>query len=441
MGRGRRVRRPAREPAARVGRFSFVGRTRSHAPPRQRPLPTILTASAATGLPAALCRRSRARRPSRAPASPAAPAASRRRCRARGARAPGRPARRGPRTTSGTPLVGLHAQLLLERHLAEQRARRSRRRAAGRRPRRRSPDALPSGVVKPDMFSTTPMISRSNLRAISAARCATFCAAGCGVVTSSIFACGSSCASVIETSPVPGRQVDQQVVELAPVDVLEELLDRLVQHRPAPHDGGVLLDEEADRHHLHARRRPRSGGSCAARRRAACRPRRACAGCCSPTRRRRARRRSGPRAPARPRGWRSRSTCPRRPCRRPTQITLLTWASAPAGSRLRPSFCCRPAFSSALRTSKATLTPVTPSSADTGLVTACWKWLRIGQPGRRERHHHARRRPASPISIERTMSSSTIERRSSGSITARRLSVTCSVVGILGISPKADTQL
>ena len=35
------------------------------------------------------------------------------------------------------------------------------------------------------------------------------------------------------------RQVEQQVVELLPGDVLEELLDRLVEHRPAPDDGGV----------------------------------------------------------------------------------------------------------------------------------------------------------------------------------------------------------
>ena len=48
----------------------------------------------------------------------------------------------------------------------------------------------------------------------------------------------------------PRRQVEQQVLQLAPGDVLEELLDRLVEHRPAPDDGGVLLDEEADRHHL-----------------------------------------------------------------------------------------------------------------------------------------------------------------------------------------------
>ena len=48
------------------------------------------------------------------------------------------------------------------------------------------------------------------------------------------------------------RQVDEQEVELAPVDVLEELRERLVEHRPAPDDGGVLLHEEADRHDLHA---------------------------------------------------------------------------------------------------------------------------------------------------------------------------------------------
>ena len=65
---------------------------------------------------------------------------------------------------------------------------------------KRSPD----GVVKPDMFSITPAISSLTLSAISAERRATFCAASCGVVTITNFACGSSWASVIETSPVPG---------------------------------------------------------------------------------------------------------------------------------------------------------------------------------------------------------------------------------------------
>ena len=62
----------------------------------------------------------------------------------------------------------------------------------------------PSGVVKPDMFSIAPSSSRSNFTAMSAARFATVCAAGCGIVTSTSLACGSSWASVIETSPVPG---------------------------------------------------------------------------------------------------------------------------------------------------------------------------------------------------------------------------------------------
>ena len=48
----------------------------------------------------------------------------------------------------------------------------------------------------------------------------------------------------------PRRHVDDEHVELAPVDVLEELLERLVQHRPAPHHRLVVVEEEADRHQL-----------------------------------------------------------------------------------------------------------------------------------------------------------------------------------------------
>ena len=54
------------------------------------------------------------------------------------------------------------------------------------------------------MFSITPATSSFSFAAISAERRATFCATACGVVTITNFACGSSCASVIETSPVPG---------------------------------------------------------------------------------------------------------------------------------------------------------------------------------------------------------------------------------------------
>ena len=48
-----------------------------------------------------------------------------------------------------------------------------------------------------------------------------------------------------------GRHVDHEVVGLAPVHVGEELLERLVQHRAAPHDGLVLPGEEAHRDERH----------------------------------------------------------------------------------------------------------------------------------------------------------------------------------------------
>lgn len=48
-----------------------------------------------------------------------------------------------------------------------------------------------------------------------------------------------------------GRQVEHQDVEPAvagPVDLVQELLDRLEEHRPAPDDGRGLADEVADGH-------------------------------------------------------------------------------------------------------------------------------------------------------------------------------------------------
>ena len=49
-----------------------------------------------------------------------------------------------------------------------------------------------------------------------------------------------------------GRQVDDEVVELTPLDVAQELLDRAPDQRPAPHDGLTLRDEELDRDRLDA---------------------------------------------------------------------------------------------------------------------------------------------------------------------------------------------
>ena len=49
-----------------------------------------------------------------------------------------------------------------------------------------------------------------------------------------------------------GRHVDDEVVDLAPVRVLQQLLERLRDHRAAPDHRRVLVDHEADRHRLHA---------------------------------------------------------------------------------------------------------------------------------------------------------------------------------------------
>src|SRR3954452_8757085 len=108
---------------------------------------------------------------------------------------------------------------------------------------------------------------------------------------------------------------------------------------------------------------------------------------------------------------------PTPPLPEPTQMTLLTWASAPVGSAPpRPSFFCRSAFSLSLRTSKAIETLLTPTPW-TALATAVWKWLRIGQPAVVSETVMATD-SSGAISIERTMPSSTMFWRSSGSMTA-----------------------
>lgn len=48
------------------------------------------------------------------------------------------------------------------------------------------------------------------------------------------------------------RKVDEQIVQGAPFHSLEELLDGLHDHRAAPDDGGIAIDEEPDTHQLDA---------------------------------------------------------------------------------------------------------------------------------------------------------------------------------------------
>ena len=69
------------------------------------------------------------------------------------------------------------------------------------------------------------------------ARSATSAAASCGVVTTTTSAFGQQLGHGDRDVAGARRQVEQQHVEVAPVDVGEELLQRPVQHRAAPGDG------------------------------------------------------------------------------------------------------------------------------------------------------------------------------------------------------------
>src|SRR5450830_780984 len=48
------------------------------------------------------------------------------------------------------------------------------------------------------------------------------------------------------------RHIDNQVVQIAPVGLFQQLLQRLGDHRAAPYHRLVRIDQEADRRHLHA---------------------------------------------------------------------------------------------------------------------------------------------------------------------------------------------
>ncbi len=101
------------------------------------------------------------------------------------------------------------------------------------------------------MFSTTPSSRMFVFCAIAAARAATSCASRCGVVTTTTSARGQQLAERDRDVAGPRRHVHDEHVDLAPVDVGEELLERAVEHRPAPHHRLVAaLEEEADRHQL-----------------------------------------------------------------------------------------------------------------------------------------------------------------------------------------------
>ncbi len=102
------------------------------------------------------------------------------------------------------------------------------------------------------MFSTMPSTGTLTFWNIRRPLRASSSAMSCGVVTTTAPLTGTRCDSVSWMSPVPGRHVDDQVVELAPVGVVEQLLQGLRDHRAAPDHGLLFLDQEADRHDLDA---------------------------------------------------------------------------------------------------------------------------------------------------------------------------------------------
>ncbi len=50
------------------------------------------------------------------------------------------------------------------------------------------------------------------------------------------------------------RQIDDQIIELAPIDIAKELLNDAVEHGAAPHERLIARIEEAHGHQTHAMR-------------------------------------------------------------------------------------------------------------------------------------------------------------------------------------------
>ena len=103
------------------------------------------------------------------------------------------------------------------------------------------------------MFSTTPTTRWCIIEAIVPARSATSAAASCGVVTTTTSAPGRCWPERDRDVAGAGREVEEEHVEVAPVDVGEHLDQRPVEHRAAPGDDLVAARlEHADRDHRDA---------------------------------------------------------------------------------------------------------------------------------------------------------------------------------------------
>ena len=367
------------------------------------------------------CRRSGApRRRSGPPAGRAAPAGSRRRCHGPPGESPARPVQSGSAVTRGVPASACSRSASDSGTLPSS-GMSSSSASSWPPPSPKIVKRSPSGVVKPDMFSIAPSSSRSNLSGHVGAAFRHRLRRRLRRGDDQELGLGEELGERHRDVAGPRWQVEQQVLQLAPGDVLEELLDRLVQHRPAPDDGGVLLDEEADRHHLDATGRfQRQDLALAvdlrfavdaehARDRVAVdvaveRPGRVAFG-----------------------GQRRGQVGGHR---RLADAALaggdadhVFHLGQRAGRQLAAAErLLQGAFLLVGEDVEADARPRSRRPARRPGATACSKWERIGQPAVVSETTTSTR-PLSLISIERTMPSSTIERRSSGSMTARSFSV------------------
>ena len=233
------------------------------------------------------------------------------------------------------------------------------------------------------MFSITPAISRSTLSAISAARRATFWATGCGVVTMQELAPAAAAgraSSRRRRCPAAGRRAGSRArpTSTSSRNCVSALWSIGPRHTTAASSSTkkpidmTFTPWRLERHDL----------ALGVDLRALAAERRTCAGSSSPRRRRRARRRACRRRPARRRGWRSASTCRRRPC--PSRCRR-RWRPGPARPR-----AARRAAELALQAGLLVVGEDVEGDVDAGArrrarrppaATAVWKWLRIGQPG------------------------------------------------------------
>ena len=102
------------------------------------------------------------------------------------------------------------------------------------------------------MFSTMPRIGTLTFSNMAMPLRTTPSEASCGVVTITPPSSGTVWQSESCASPVPGGRSTSRIIQFAPLHRAEELLDGLHDHRPAPDDRLVALQQEAHAHQLHA---------------------------------------------------------------------------------------------------------------------------------------------------------------------------------------------